>query len=111
MARSAGKRVKGTMKYPTRRRELDITPVSVDKRKAYSIRIELGEEMVWATKTKGLELTKTTGHPPPRKPQIQGRAPATKAITFTPAELFGAMAKCSHLHVINAAAVTAESET
>ncbi|NKK60008.1 hypothetical protein GFM44_29490 [Rhizobium leguminosarum bv. viciae] len=67
--------------------------------------------MVWATKTKGLELTKTTGHPPPRKPQIRGRAPATKAITFTPAELFGAMARCSHLHVVNSAAVTAESET
>ncbi|MBB4420791.1 hypothetical protein GGE20_005782 [Rhizobium leguminosarum] len=99
------------MKYPMRRRVLDITPVYVDKRKGIFDTNRIGDEMVWATKTKGLELTKTTGHPPPRKPQIRGRAPATKAITFTPAELFGAMAKCSHLHVVNSAAVTSESET
>ncbi|MBY5868735.1 hypothetical protein [Rhizobium leguminosarum] len=67
--------------------------------------------MVWVTKSKALKLTKVTGHPPPAKPSVHGRAPQTTTITFTPAELFGAMARCSHLHVINPSAATPEAET
>lgn len=67
--------------------------------------------MVWTTKRKALKLTKITGNPPPAKPGIQGRGPQKRAITFTPAELFGAMARCSHLHVINPGAATPEAET
>ncbi|TJW00068.1 MAG: hypothetical protein E5W97_30260 [Mesorhizobium sp.] len=56
-------------------------------------------------------MTKVTGHLPPAKPSVQGRAPQKKTIAFTPAELFGAMARCSHLHVINPSAATPEAET
>ncbi|QRM40488.1 hypothetical protein F3X89_21950 [Rhizobium rhizogenes] len=67
--------------------------------------------MVWAAKTKELQLTKITGHAPAKKSGIRGRAPEVRAITFTPAELFGAMARCSSLHLVDADAVMAETET
>lgn len=67
--------------------------------------------MVWETKHKAMNVTKVTGHLPPAKLNVRGRAPQKLSITFTPAELFGAMARCSHLHVINPSAATPEAET
>ncbi|RVK90428.1 hypothetical protein CN150_27905 [Sinorhizobium meliloti] len=67
--------------------------------------------MVWTAKSKALELTQITGHPPPAHPKVHGRAPQKRTITFTPAELYGAMARCSHLHVINPSAATPEADT
>ncbi|WP_156951941.1 hypothetical protein [Bradyrhizobium sp. WSM1743] len=40
-----------------------------------------------------------------------GRAPSIRQIQFSPLELFGAMARCSHLHPVNPDAVTLESES
>ncbi|MEY9722160.1 hypothetical protein ABIA22_004714 [Sinorhizobium fredii] len=67
--------------------------------------------MEWKSKGKELPLSKVTGHGDPRPLPVKGRAPAVKMIHFTPTELYGAMARCSHLHVVNSDAVTAESET
>src|SRR5688572_15937133 len=59
---------------------------------------------------KTIELKSVTAHRPRAKPGIRGRAPSVSEIRFTPDELFGAMARCSHLHPVDAGAVTFESE-
>lgn len=57
-----------------------------------------------------MRLAEATPHKPAVVQGINGRAPKVLKIQFTSQELFGAMARCSHLHTINPAAVTFESE-
>ena len=64
--------------------------------------------MPWTSRVKDLSTTSTTPHAPGSTAVI-GRAPGNLSINFTPAEFFGAGARCSHLHVINASLVTPES--
>lgn len=71
----------------------------------------MGDEVTWTTTGKELAVSKVTGHLDRRPSPVRGRAPAVERINFTPVELYGAMARCSHLHMVNADAVTAESET
>lgn len=66
--------------------------------------------MVWTSKDKRIRLTTVVPNPPISKAGINGRAPDIKEIHFTPQELFGAMARCSHLHPVNPGGVTFESE-
>jgi hypothetical protein len=66
--------------------------------------------VAWTSKKKTIELKSVTAHRPRAKPGIRGRAPSVSEIRFTPDELFGAMARCSHLHPVDASAVTFESE-
>ena len=63
--------------------------------------------MSWTTATKNLDVAKIAGHALTR-PHVTGRAPSTAAIAFTPAALFGATARCSHLHPINPHLVSPE---
>lgn len=67
--------------------------------------------MTWTSKDKRLGLKTVTPHVERSSGAIKGRAPAAAEIRFTPQELYGAMARCSHLHPINPHAVTFESET
>ncbi|MBR1252272.1 hypothetical protein JQ634_00985 [Bradyrhizobium sp. AUGA SZCCT0240] len=67
--------------------------------------------MAWIAKHKKIELTSVTGHSHRPIPGVIGRAPGIRQIQFSPLELFGAMARCSHLHPINPDAVTFESES
>jgi hypothetical protein len=64
--------------------------------------------MVWSTKTKGLAITDKTPHKS-TNPVLKGRAPAITTIHFSPLDLFGAAARCSHLNIINPSVVTSES--
>lgn len=64
--------------------------------------------MTWTTKSKDLGIVKTVPHAN-ADPSVTGRAPGVPGILFSPLELFGAAARCSHLHTINPAAVTPES--
>lgn len=64
--------------------------------------------MVWSSKSKDLGLAKVVPHPN-TDPNVAGRAPAISSMTFSPMELFGAAARCSHLQVVNPAMVTTES--
>jgi hypothetical protein len=66
--------------------------------------------MNWIANPKSLRTSKVTAHRDARPEPVRGRAPGTRSITFTPAELYGAMARCSHLHVIDPSIVTQESE-
>ena len=64
--------------------------------------------MVWKTKPKDLDITSVI----PRQnsdSNVVGRAPAISTIKFSPMELFGAAARCSHLHTVNPAIVSPES--
>ena len=64
--------------------------------------------MPWTSKAKDISATKTTGHPS-RNASLIARPPGVTTINFTPAEFFGAAARCCHLNVINPLAVTSES--
>lgn len=65
--------------------------------------------MAWSTKNKKLGVAKVVGHSS-GVPGVVGRAPGISSMTFGPLELFGAMARCSHLNVINPLIVTHESQ-
>jgi hypothetical protein len=65
--------------------------------------------MAWISKPKVISIGQVTPHFT-RQNGVSGRAPATTSITFTPAELFGAAARCSHLHVINPALTSPERQ-
>lgn len=65
--------------------------------------------MPWVLQRKDIAITKATGHPSTR-PNVAGRALDRATINFSAAELYGAAARCSHLHVVNPIAVTPESE-
>lgn len=64
--------------------------------------------MVWTSQSKDLGIAKTTGHPNATA-GVTGRALGIAGIHFTPLELFGAAARCSHLHFVNPALATPES--
>jgi hypothetical protein len=64
--------------------------------------------MPWSTKIKDLASSKQTPHPPTTA-GVVGRTPSVTSISFTPAEFFGAAARCLHTHVINPAIATPES--
>lgn len=64
--------------------------------------------MVWTSKQKDLGVAKLVGHAHSNL-NVIGRAPAIPTISFQPIELFGAAARCSHLHLINPAVITPES--
>jgi len=64
--------------------------------------------MSWTSKSKDISITSTTDHPS-RKAGVVARPPGVSTISFTPAEFFGAAARCCHLHTINPALVTPES--
>lgn len=69
--------------------------------------------MTWVTQPKDLRVSQpVTGHSAPlsRPHPTHGRAPNGNSVTFTPAGLFGATARCSCLHPIDPLAVTPESE-
>ena len=64
--------------------------------------------MAWMTKRKDLGIAKVVPHAH-CNPAVIGRAPGIGAINFSPLALFGAAARCSHLHLVNPAIVTPES--
>ena len=66
-----------------------------------------GGQHGWTSKSKDISITSTTDHPSSQAGVI-ARPPGVTTINFTPAEFFGAAARCCHLHVINPALVTAE---
>lgn len=68
------------------------------------------EDMAWTWKNKWIATEMVRSHVAPTHPAVKGRAPGVSAISFTPQELFGAMARTSHLHLIDPEAVTSESE-
>jgi hypothetical protein len=65
---------------------------------------------MWTSKSKKLALHSVTAMEESPKKKLTGRAPDVTDIEFTPQELFGAMARCSHLHPVNPEVVTFESE-
>ena len=71
---------------------------------------DLKEEgnVAWTSKTKALPTTAVVGHFNPN-PNLIRRSPTKKSISFTPLELFGAAARCSHLSFVNPLIATAES--
>lgn len=66
--------------------------------------------MYWTAKSKNLSVGALTAHNASSGVAARGRAPTVVTISFSPQELFGAMARCSVLHPINPAAVSFESE-
>jgi hypothetical protein len=64
--------------------------------------------MAWTTKSKDISITSTTDHASSQTGVI-ARGPGVTKISFTPAQFFGAAARCCHLHVINPLLVTPES--
>lgn len=66
--------------------------------------------MKWVANPKSLKTSTVTAHPDNRSLPVRGRAPAVREITYTPSELYGAMARCSHLHLIDPSIITQESE-
>jgi hypothetical protein len=62
----------------------------------------------WTTQSKDISITSTTDHPSNNAALI-GRPPGVTNIQFTPAEFFGAAARCCYSNVINPALVTPES--
>ncbi|NTI46650.1 hypothetical protein G6L94_31000 [Agrobacterium rhizogenes] len=66
--------------------------------------------MKWVANPKSLKTSTVTAHRDGRSHPIRGRAPAVREVTFTPSELYGAIARCSHLHVVDPSIVTEESE-
>jgi hypothetical protein len=65
--------------------------------------------MPWTSKAKDMDILNPPTPHGSNKSGIIGRAPGITSITFTPAELFGAAARCSYLHLVNPALVTPES--
>lgn len=65
--------------------------------------------MTWTSKPKDIATTNVVGHVN-SDPNLIERAPANTCISFTPLELYGAAARCSHLSFVNPLIVTAESE-
>src|SRR5262245_23419041 len=66
--------------------------------------------MAWSTKTKDLSVTSVNPHGlSPVPVGVTGRAPANLRISFSPTDLFGAGARCTHMHIINPSAATPES--
>jgi len=66
--------------------------------------------MAWSTKIKDLSVASVQPHPlSPVPAGVTGRAPVNLRISFTPTDFFGAAARCTHMHVVNPAAVTPES--
>jgi hypothetical protein len=63
----------------------------------------------WTSLAKDISTTSTTPHPS-SVTGINARPPGIKTINFKPAEFFGAGARCSHLHIVNPALITPESE-
>ena len=66
--------------------------------------------MTWTSKSKNLRVHSVIPHTEPPSGAVKGRAPNVLAMSFSPQELYGAMARCSHLHTVNPDAVTFESE-
>ncbi|WCT79083.1 hypothetical protein [Novosphingobium humi] len=64
--------------------------------------------MTWTSKIKDLSLHSATAHPTGGS-GIVGRVPGVSKINFGPLDLYGAAARCGHLHAINPALVTPES--
>jgi hypothetical protein len=64
--------------------------------------------MAWTSRAKDLSTTSTTPHASSNT-AVVGRAPGVLSINFSPAEFFGAGARCSHLHIVNPAVVSPES--
>jgi hypothetical protein len=64
--------------------------------------------MTWKTKLKSLDITSVTPHPSSTL-HVNGQAPTISTLGFTPLELFGAIARCSHLKTVDPALVTPES--
>lgn len=64
--------------------------------------------MVWSTMSKVLNTGATTSHRH-ADAKVVGRTPSGTALVMTPSELFGAAARCSHLHSISIAIATPES--
>jgi hypothetical protein len=64
--------------------------------------------MSWTTKAKQLSLTRQTPHTS-SVTGVVGRSPGFSTISFGPLDLYGAAARCSHLHAVNTALVTPES--
>jgi hypothetical protein len=64
--------------------------------------------MPWTSLSKDIAIASATPHQSTNT-KLFGRAPAIRTINFTPAEFFGAAARCLHTHVINPALVTPES--
>jgi hypothetical protein len=63
--------------------------------------------MPWTTQRKDLGVANTVSHPP-RHANVIGRTPTAINFQLTSFELFGAAARCSHLHLINPAIATPE---
>ena len=66
--------------------------------------------MTWTSKLKHLATTDVAGHVS-TDPNVIERAPANTSVSFTPLELYGATARCSHLSFVNPLIATAESDT
>ncbi len=66
---------------------------------------------MWNSKSKTLALHSVTPREENPSKKLTGRAPNVTEIEFTPQELFGAMARCSHLHPVNPEVATFESES
>ena len=64
--------------------------------------------MAWTSKSKDISISSTTDHPS-RITGLVGRPPGVTTVSFTPAEFFGAAARCCHLNIINPVLVTSES--
>jgi len=66
--------------------------------------------MAWTSKLKDLATTDIVGHVN-SDPNLIERAPVNTSISFTPLELYGAAARCSHLSFVNPLIATVESDT
>lgn len=64
--------------------------------------------MTWKTALKNLDISNTVAHGHTGL-SVVGRAPGISSFSFSPLELYGAAARCSHLNLINPAIVTVES--
>ena len=65
--------------------------------------------MTWTAAQKSVAITRNTPHALSRQ-GVNGRNLGPRTVTFGPGELFGAAARCSHLHYVDPLAVTPESE-
>lgn len=63
--------------------------------------------MTWASRAKTIKITKDVPHLNHAVGLVEGHLGATD-FNFTPAELFGAMAQCSHLHTFDPRAASVE---
>ncbi|WP_440980772.1 hypothetical protein [Shinella sumterensis] len=65
---------------------------------------------MWKAKRKLLEVERVTSHSAGPSPFIAGRTPQNTAFSFTPAELYGAMAQCSSRAKMDQRAARAQVE-